>query len=360
LAAGVQAEGQLRRSLDANAQQQAQLRDRIATARTRAVQLTSDVAALDATIVDIQARIDLDQRELRGLARAVYRTPAPLLLRLLQAGSVREMIMEAADTAALGVQAHRLHDRLAADKARQLEARTRKRSDLDQQTALVTQLNADLAGLAELDRQQHETEAQLSAKIVAIRSQLGKIDAQSVALAQRTSDQLASEQDALIAKANQQAWAQLALWLQSNSAGGTSATPTEGLALPLTGAVVTQPFGPSTLWFEPAFDGYPHFHTGIDLAAPENTPVLAAADGVVAVVASSQVGYGNYVIVAHQNGVATLYGHLNVALVKVGDSVMQRQPIGLEGSTGNSTGPHLHFEVRINGQPVDPMPLLQP
>jgi murein DD-endopeptidase MepM/ murein hydrolase activator NlpD len=359
LATGVAAERQLRQSLDANAQQQAQLRDRIASARARIQQLTSEVAALDAAIAELQARIDRDQVQLRRLARAVYRTPAPLLLRLLQAGSLRDMIMQAADTAAIGAEARRLHDRLAADKARQVEARSQKRADLDQQTSLARQLDADLAGLAELERQQRQTDAQLAAKNAAIRSQMAKMDAQSVALARSTSDELAREQDALIAKANQQAWTQLALWLQSNSVSGGTGTPTDRLAMPLTGSVLTQPFGPSSLWFEPPFQGYPHFHTGIDLAAPENTPVQAAADGVVAVVGSSQVGYGNYVIVAHADGVATLYGHLNLALVKVGDRVSQHQPIGLEGSTGNSTGPHLHFEVRINGQPVDPIPLLQ-
>ena len=65
-------------------------------------------------------------------------------------------------------------------------------------------------------------------------------------------------------------------------------------------------------------------------------------------------------VVEHQGGLSTLYGHLNRALVKVGDAVTQSQPIGLEGSTGNSTGPHLHFELRINNQPVDPMPYLPP
>jgi murein DD-endopeptidase MepM/ murein hydrolase activator NlpD len=359
LAAGVEAERQLRRSLDANAQQQAQLRDRIATARARVDQVTAELTALDAAIAKLQVAIDRDQAQLGRLARVVYRTPAPLLLRLLQAGSLREMIMQAADTAAIAGEARKLHDRLAAEKARQVDARSQKRSDLDQQTALARQLDGDLAALADLERQQRETEAQLSTKIAAIRYQLARLNVQSVELARRTSEELAREQNALIAKAIQQAWAQLALWLQENSVSGSTAPSSAHLITPLPGAVLTQPFGPSTLWFEPPFAGYPHFHTGIDLAAPANTPVQVAADGVVAVVGSSQVGYGNYVIVAHADGVATLYGHLNVATVKVGDTVKQHQPVGLEGSTGNSTGPHLHFEVRINSQPVDPIPLLQ-
>jgi murein DD-endopeptidase MepM/ murein hydrolase activator NlpD len=81
---------------------------------------------------------------------------------------------------------------------------------------------------------------------------------------------------------------------------------------------------------------------------------------VVALVGSSSQGYGNYVIVAHSGGLNTLYGHLSTALVKVGQGVIQGQPIGLEGSTGNSTGAHLHFELRINQAPVDPTPYLPP
>ena len=122
----------------------------------------------------------------------------------------------------------------------------------------------------------------------------------------------------------------------------------------------SQGFGPSTFWFEPAYGQYPHFHTGIDMVAPFGTVVHAADDGVVALVGSSSTGYGNYVVIAHSGGLDTLYGHLSTAVVKVGDLVTQGQPVGLEGSTGNSTGAHLHFELRINQRPVDPAPYLPP
>jgi len=75
---------------------------------------------------------------------------------------------------------------------------------------------------------------------------------------------------------------------------------------------------------------------------------------------SSDVGYGNHIIIAHDGHTLTLYGHLSVMGVKVGDTVKQGQLIGLVGSTGNSTGPHTHFEVRIDGNPVDPGLFLPP
>ncbi len=78
----------------------------------------------------------------------------------------------------------------------------------------------------------------------------------------------------------------------------------------------------------------------------------------VALVGSMTTGYGTYVVIAHAGGFDTLYGHLSTALVKVGQSVTQGTVVGLEGSSGSSTGPHLHFELRINQRPVDPTPYL--
>ena len=82
--------------------------------------------------------------------------------------------------------------------------------------------------------------------------------------------------------------------------------------------------------------------------------MTAAADGVVLTVGHSGTGYGTYVIVGHR-GAATLYGHLDSTTVKAGERVQRGQRLGFEGSTGYSTGPHLHFEVRVNSQPVDPL-----
>ena len=147
-------------------------------------------------------------------------------------------------------------------------------------------------------------------------------------------------------------------------AGGAAPTT---LAVPLNG-VVTQGFGPSGLAFEPAvtFDGatYPHFHTGVDVASPMDSPVAAAADGVVAIAGAETdgqghlVGYGNYVVIAHGGRMITLYGHLDQVLVHVGQAVHAGDIIGLEGSSGNSTGPHLHFEVRVDGVLADPLTYL--
>ena len=95
-------------------------------------------------------------------------------------------------------------------------------------------------------------------------------------------------------------------------------------------------------------------HAGIDIAAPVGTPIRAADSGRVAI-AGPTGGYGNYTCIQHGGSMSTCYGHQSRIGVSVGQSVSQGQVIGAVGNTGNSTGPHLHFEVRIGGNPVDPM-----
>jgi murein DD-endopeptidase MepM/ murein hydrolase activator NlpD len=95
-------------------------------------------------------------------------------------------------------------------------------------------------------------------------------------------------------------------------------------------------------------------HEGIDIAAPSGSPVVAAAAGTV-IYAGWMGGYGNLVVIDHGGGVATAYGHNTGFAVGTGQSVGQGQVIAYCGSTGNSTGPHVHFEVRINGAAVDPL-----
>jgi murein DD-endopeptidase MepM/ murein hydrolase activator NlpD len=99
-------------------------------------------------------------------------------------------------------------------------------------------------------------------------------------------------------------------------------------------------------------------HNGIDIPAPRGTPIYATADGVVG---RAQVlgGYGNYVEIGHDNGIQTRYGHMTRFTVRSGQSVRKGDVIGYVGSTGRSTGNHLHYEVRIEGAPVNPMPFVQ-
>ncbi len=99
--------------------------------------------------------------------------------------------------------------------------------------------------------------------------------------------------------------------------------------------------------------GTQKFHSGLDIAANSGATISAAAGGTVTIAEYSS-SYGNYVVIYHSNGTTTLYAHMSSIAVSAGDTVSQGQTIGYVGSTGNSTGPHLHFEVRVNGSCVDP------
>jgi len=101
------------------------------------------------------------------------------------------------------------------------------------------------------------------------------------------------------------------------------------------------------------------FHPGIDLSAPTGTPVSAAAAGRVVFAGFDGGGYGKLVEVAHGNGVLSMYAHLSAFSVRVGQSVATGARVGRVGSTGESTGPHLHFEVRVRGAAVDPVSALR-
>ncbi len=99
-------------------------------------------------------------------------------------------------------------------------------------------------------------------------------------------------------------------------------------------------------------------HTGVDIASPRGTPIQAAAGGTI-VFAGRKHGYGNVVMIDHGFGYQTLYAHASELLVAVGDTVEQGQPVALVGTTGRSTGPHVHFEVIVDNVKVDPLPFLE-
>jgi murein DD-endopeptidase MepM/ murein hydrolase activator NlpD len=127
------------------------------------------------------------------------------------------------------------------------------------------------------------------------------------------------------------------------------------LVKPVEGARITQPFGCTTDTSEPYDPDCPtrHFHSGIDLAVAAGTPVHATLAGTCQVI-DDATGYGLHVIIDHGQGLSSLYAHLETVAVITGEHVAAGQVIGRVGSTGNSTGPHLHFEVRVDGVPQNP------
>ncbi len=158
----------------------------------------------------------------------------------------------------------------------------------------------------------------------------------NIAALEELEDQLNAEANALVAEI---------LKLQGNGefVGGAFTWPAPGSSR------ITSPFGNR---LHPIFKVY-KLHTGIDIGCPSNTTIVASNSGNV-IKAAWNNSYGYMMMIDHGGGIVTLYAHLNSFLVSQGDVVAKGQAIAKSGSTGNSTGPHLHFEVRVNGNYVDP------
>ncbi len=135
-------------------------------------------------------------------------------------------------------------------------------------------------------------------------------------------------------------------WFDTDASG---AEQSSGLMAPVAGHI-TSGFG---MRYHPILH-YMRFHSGIDFGAAWGSPIVAAADGKV-IAAGWSGGYGREVEVAHGSGIVSLYGHMSSIVASPGETVRQGQVIGYVGSSGLSTGPHVHFEVKVNGKPVDPM-----
>ncbi len=364
LADAMAAQDQLKKSLLDNAVQQQAVQAKIDAVQARIAELDAEIAAAERREALLAQRIDAERAQLNELARAIYVSPTSPLVTLAQSQSLSDLLTRVADLNVAGERATTLKASLKNDLADLQAERQKEQEARQEQITQRDQLGSEMAQLRSLEAQEQTSMSQLQEKIDETRGELARLSSQSAALAQQVTDMLQQQQDAIIAAAMQAVWTQMQIWLQSNNVGqiptSTGHSTQYRFIWPEPQAQISQPFGPSTFWFEPPYGGYPHFHTGIDLVAPFGAPVYAADDGIVALVGSSSSGYGNYVVIAHAGGLDTLYGHLSTALVKVGQAVAQGTVVGLEGSTGNSTGAHLHFELRINQKPVNPAPYLPP
>ncbi len=355
---------QLSTALDQTAASEQVLSDQIYQEEARIADLEDQVALLDTQIQDTQDRIDVERAQVAAMARAAYRQPHSFIEVIARAGSLKEALVSTVDLVVAGQRAHALQSRLEADLLKLQSDRAKRIADLDRENGLRDELVADMNALDDLMAQQDDISAQLDDVVAQLQDAQSQLQNQPPEVTQALAALLESQQQDLVLKANQAAWnqAQVGAGLAAATRElppGTNLTPLV-LSWPMIGARITQPFGPSDVLLEPRLGPYPHFHTGVDLAAPFGTPVLAAADGIVVAVAHTSIGYGNYVMIAHGGGVITLYAHLLETDVNLGDRVTRGKRIGLEGSTGLSTGPHLHFEVRVNDQVVDPMRYLVP
>ena len=311
----------------------------------------SQQRVVEARLVESKHNLDMAKDELGRQAIAAYTgqsEAAGYASMLLGAASIGDLASKrsymravvGSQSDAIATTEH-LRDEVA-DLGKQVaasrsEAEVQRDLIVNQRASLQTSRDAQAAARADVQGEINQTD-KLRAEVVArkaeFESQLENLQAESASIAA-----------ALKARAAADAAAR---------AGGAAPAKAPGrLLMPVPGAPITSPFG---YRIHPIY-GTARLHTGIDYGADSGTPIRAAADGVV-VSAGWYGGYGNATIIDHGGGIATLYGHQSSMGVSAGQKVTQGQTIGRVGCTGDCTGPHVHFEVRVNGDPVDPTPYL--
>jgi murein DD-endopeptidase MepM/ murein hydrolase activator NlpD len=338
------------------------LTDQVTREETVISNLEDQIAKLDSQIADTQARIDVEKEQVAAMAKAIYRQPDSLWMLIARTGNVSQALQATSDLVIAGQRAHALQARLEADLVKLQADRAARQADLDRENATLDRLNTTLGTLSDMLATQTDISSQAADLITQIQDADNSLQDQPPDVTAELAALLESQEQDLLQQSNQAAWdaAHVGVGEALIAHLLPTGTTVSGLILswPMAGGRVTQPFGPSDLLLEPPLGPYAHFHTGIDIAAPFGTTVTAAAPGVVVAVGHSSIGYGNYVVIGHGGGIMTLYGHLLETDVLVGNTVARGQRIGLEGSTGWSTGPHVHFELRVNDSVVDPMPYL--
>lgn len=296
----------------------------------------------------------LDRRVLQA-----YETPDPDALDvLLSATSMSAMLSDIEYLAQIGQQDRHVSDQLDQAKRAMAAARARTRvlrgqiadataaiqRRTDQQHAVTVALISSQQQLAVARASKSDALASVKVNEKEFVGEATQLEAASSVLEAKIQ---AAERAAAAARA---AAARAAAPTSSSSSGstGTGRVSSSGLIWPVNGPI-TSPFGSRCLP-----NGDCSFHPGIDIGVPAGTPIHAAAAGSV-IYAGVMSGYGNLTVIDHGNGLATAYGHQSSIGVSVGQTVSQGQVIGAVGCTGYCFGAHLHFEVRVNGAPVNPL-----
>jgi murein DD-endopeptidase MepM/ murein hydrolase activator NlpD len=356
---------QLRKKISYANQQITTLADEIALSTNRQRSLEAEIAEINRQLANAQSRIDDANAELAVARAELLRIEQELVTTQAKHDEIEEMAHNRIRNTYKRRTGQYVNIILGADSLRELIIRFKFVQEIMEDD------NASLNTLVALADQLDQARLQAAAHKDEITKQLAKIEAEKnrIQSLKRSLDHRRagvvseiSKQSGLKRTFEQQkaAYIEAMKRLEAESAsisaylrsrqGGQVYNGSSNLAWPMTGRL-TSGYG----WRENPFDpSKKNFHTGIDIAAPAGRPIVAADAGEV-VMAQVRGGYGMMVLIDHGNAMATLYAHMSAFNVSEGDVVGRGTTIGYNGSTGWSTGPHLHFEVRINGDHTDPM-----
>jgi len=341
------------------------LGQQILDSEKQVAQLDGRIAEISAQHDQVTARLQSDRTQLASVVRRLYKHQDSFFVSLVRAGGFGGLLETLGYSSVVVDRERNLVRTVQADEVALAHAQATLVRSRTTKKETLSRLVLSRTTLAEGIAKEQVLQAQLQTTIDEALAALDAMQSDSPEMAARRAKLVRMKTDSVLSQIEQAVFAQQNFQLTADLiAKDPVLTATGHLLWPIPHATISQGFGPTPYVFEAAYAGFPHFHTGIDLAMPLGTPVFAAADGVVVLArpmtdaGGMLVGYGNYVIIQHDTGLKTLYGHLMTIGVKEGDLVRRGQLIGLVGSTGNSTGPHTHFEVRIENSPVDPMQML--
>ncbi len=285
-------------------------------------------------LIDLRSRLRRSLDDLSDMLVAVYRSGDPDFLSVvLSSDNYDDLVGRAAY-----INSMRAQDEAIVDRVRDLRNQARGLVDRlrDAKRTIETARDEIASRKAELVSTRSQLEGRQSDLVSARGDRKAALDTINSKV-----DHLEDIQSDLQAKLQKQIAA--ASGIPILSAGPMGDPSAAGLIWPVDG-IITSGYGYR----------WGRLHEGLDIAVPEGTPIRAAASGTV-IIAAYTGGYGNYTCIDHGSGLSTCYGHQSGYAVTAGQEVNQGQIIGYSGNTGSSTGPHLHFEVRINGASTDPL-----
>lgn len=308
----------------------------ITDAQAKLDQIGIDLADAQAQLARTQAKLAEDKQQLRHELVFIYKEGGTSTINQVLGSSTFNQFWQ------------KLIDlrRLASSQQTMLKTVQQEEIEVTNLVAKISdEQNQQKDQLAKLHSQANDLQVELGARQGAV-AELERVkaeDAQKLADAEKSLKEVNAEIDAIKAE--------MAAAAARGGGNGHFVWPEQG--------PITQGFGCTPYAFEPWDPNCPqhHFHSGIDIGAVWGTPI-AAGDSGIAYTYVSSYGYGLHVIMVHGNGWVSIYGHLAQFAVGNGQAVGRGQVIGYEGSTGNSTGPHLHFEIRLNDVPQNPLQYL--
>jgi murein DD-endopeptidase MepM/ murein hydrolase activator NlpD len=330
--------GSAQGSVDAAQATVSSLEAELARAQSRLERLDERLDVQTRRLVRLRTEYVKAVRILDARVRAAYMDDTPDMLSFLVSASSFDEVIDNVDfLTRIGRQDRQLADQVADAKAK-TAAERRATEETKRLQAETVSAVASRAAEARVARDRLAAERDRLAAVQSLKQNALTSTRESRADFVREADALSAESAALAAKIQD---AQ-----QRAGSTGSGQPSSAGFIWPCDG-VVTSGFGMR----------WGRMHDGIDIGCAYGTPVRAAAAGTV-IYAGWMSGYGNLVVIDHGNGLSTAYAHASSLAVTVGQSVAQGQTVSYVGSTGHSTGPHLHFEVRVNGVAVDPLSYL--